>query len=354
MPTAAYRRTLYFIPAGPDKLNNQLFDSELAVLGTEFKAQAEEKELRLQTIDRWSPAAHRKEDVLVVWNHPDQGWLMRALYALKYLGRRTKKFAVTRAELYQALHTFTQKILVLSEPPVGLPYQYHKRKQLASLYTKIFSVVDFKESGFEHVLMPYSFKDKRQRFFNVSKEKFLVMINSNARPHGFWREERYSERLRAVRHFSAAPDFDLYGGRWDKPPFFPYWGYAADMRRNWRGEIPGGVADKLPILAKYKFSLCLENSVFPGYVDGRLVDCSIAGVVPIYLGAPDVTRYVPANCFIDLRNFKSYAELEKYLRAMPESEREAYRARGLNYFTTGRGAELFSQRTFAEKLLNNL
>ena len=79
----------------------------------------------------------------------------------------------------------------------------------------------------------------------------------------------------------------------------------------YRGPVP----EKLAVLAAYKFSLCFENSRFPGYVSEKIFDCFFTRTIPIYLGAPDIARYVPPQAFIDLTRFANYADARAYLDA---------------------------------------
>ena len=57
------------------------------------------------------------------------------------------------------------------------------------------------------------------------------------------------------------------------------------------------------MLRKYRFSFCLENSITNGYISEKIFDCLYAGVIPLYLGAPNINNYVNKYCFIDLRKF---------------------------------------------------
>lgn len=348
-------RRIFFVPPGPDKMRG-LFASPSSPLDASFVSFFSEKGVELKTVADWDPAAHRPDDLLVVLNHPYEGRLMGFFYALKYRGRANKKFAVSKKTLDALLAKFTKKILFQIEPPIVMPYPYRHLAKLRRMYAKVFTIVDFKDPGIGHFILPYLFKDKEKKFFGAPKDKFLTIINSNARPHGFWSRELYSERLRAIRHFSAAPDFDLYGNRWDKKPFL-HWPYAPYARRAWRGRIGGQeIEDKLPTLARYKFTVLFENSVFPGYVDIKFLDAFVTGTVPVYLGAPDVADYVPPECFIDMRDFKAegggydYAKLEKFLRGMTEAERERYR-RAMRDFLSSEKIKAFTPRRLAEVVL---
>ena len=147
------------------------------------------------------------------------------------------------------------------------------------------------------------------------------MINSNIRPHSL-RGELYGERLKAIKFFSQFPDFDLYGFYWNVPVRHPLcFHYGKYVRQGWRGQIP----DKLKTLSSYKFAICFENGSYPGWISEKIFDCFAAGVMPVYLGAPDIGNLMPASCFIDFRKFKSYDELHRHLLSISEREMEGYR-----------------------------
>ena len=66
----------------------------------------------------------------------------------------------------------------------------------------------------------------------------------------------------------------------------------------------GEISSKRAILEQYKFSICYENmSDMPGYITEKIFDCFFAGCVPIYLGASNMTDYIPGGTFIDKRKF---------------------------------------------------
>ena len=46
--------------------------------------------------------------------------------------------------------------------------------------------------------------------------------------------------------------------------------------------------------------------------------------IPIYYGAPDIELHVPANTFIDMRNFKTFEELDFFLENISKKEMDAY------------------------------
>ena len=131
--------------------------------------------------------------------------------------------------------------------------------------------------------MPYCFR------INIGtipfkERKLLTSISGNK--HSNHPKELYSERERvicAVEKYSPS-DFDFYGGGWQKEGH-PCYG--------------GKVGDKAEVYHQYKFALAFENMKdVNGYVSEKILDCLTAGIVPIYKGADDISKYIPQNCFI--------------------------------------------------------
>lgn len=196
---------------------------------------------------------------------------------------------------------------------------------------------------------------------NFASKKLATMICGNKRAvltlkrvlagilSGKFYRELYKERLDVVKYFSANSGFDLYGIKWDKPIA----GAEEEMRPFVNQCYRGAVDDKLATLAGYKFTFALENTVCPGYVTEKIFDAMFAGTVPVYLGAPDITDFVPKECFVDMRDFKNYGDLEKYLDGMAEEEYEKY-IQGINDFINSDKYRIFSQEYFIEQMLGLL
>jgi hypothetical protein len=132
----------------------------------------------------------------------------------------------------------------------------------------------------------------------------------------------YGMRLDLVRYFGPKASFVLRGSGWEHT--------VAGKCRFWRkpiryGNSPSPCEDKLSVLGECRFALALENAIYPGYVTEKILDAFRAGAVPVYLGAPDITDYVPAECFIDYRGFASPELLEDHLATMPENRWTQYR-----------------------------
>lgn len=79
-----------------------------------------------------------------------------------------------------------------------------------------------------------------------------------------------------------------------------------------------------------------------------------AGTVPVYPGAPNVTDYVPKDCFVDYRDYPSLDDLVVRMKQMTQSgEWETCRERGWEFLKSPM-FEPFSLDRFAETTLQAL
>lgn len=191
---------------------------------------------------------------------------------------------------------------------------------------------------------PQSFDCVHEQLWRRENRSFLVMINSNKLPQLYW-QELYTERLRAVAHFSRTDEIDLYGREWEQPAhrlgrtWIPYTlrKWERQLRGHWQRFRPdplleaarsvyrGRAESKSETLSRYTFALCFENMVLKGWITEKLFDCFFAGTVPIYWGAPDIEKHVPRDSFIDMRHFATYADLSSFLRSLTVREIKRYR-----------------------------
>jgi hypothetical protein len=84
-----------------------------------------------------------------------------------------------------------------------------------------------------------------------------------------------------------------------------------------------GQAAKSGVIARYKFTLAFENSRARDYVTEKFFEPLMAGSVPVYLGAPNVQDFAPADrCFIDASRFRGPQELAEYLAYLDQNDDE--------------------------------
>lgn len=72
---------------------------------------------------------------------------------------------------------------------------------------------------------------------------------------------------------------------------------------------------KFNILKNYKFSLCPENSLYPGYVTEKLFDAWVGGTLPVYHGYVQDSPMINRACFV---NYYDYLDIAKFVGRIVE------------------------------------
>jgi hypothetical protein len=109
-------------------------------------------------------------------------------------------------------------------------------------------------------------------------------------------------RNRVFFAFNAQKRVDAAGlcmnnmGGW-RVPDTPYWQIA-----------------KLDFLKRYKFTLAIENSLWPGYATEKLVDPMFANSIPIYIGDPMIRDSFNQDAFVDFNRFTTMKEMISFVR----------------------------------------
>ena len=144
----------------------------------------------------------------------------------------------------------------------------------------------------------------------------------------------YNERLIATKWFlyNAPDDFKLYGKNWGALKFEMPEEYL-DVFDNMYGGI---IKDKYKATSQSKFVLAYENAIHNDYVTEKIYDVLQSGSVPVYYGAPNITDYVPKECFIDRMDFADYKELYTFLKNMTDEAYESYRKCAYDFIQTQR------------------
>jgi len=177
--------------------------------------------------------------------------------------------------------------------------------------------------------------------------------------------ELYSERRRAIEWFEKhLPDqFDLYGHGWDEVATNDTYFHNHILKRmpsirkllgSRRVSYRGKVDRKRPTLSKYRFAICYENAMdIPGYITEKIFDCFFAECVPIYYGANNISAHVPKCCFIDKRDFATYADLQDYISTMPESVYVDYLESAKRFLESPRSYQ-FTNAFFAKSVIDTV
>ena len=239
---------------------------------------------------------------------------------------------------YEQLKWFPKEkmVLMMYEPPTVIRRLYDPK--LYQFFGKVLTWQDDLIDGKGVVKMHYP--------VHVSMKKSLVPFNKrhlicsiSRNKTSTYPDEIYSERVRAIEFFEGHSNFHLYGYGWESA------GYS-----NYRGSI----ADKYATLRNYRFSICYENTRdIQGYITEKIFDCFHVGCIPIYLGASNITDYIPKECFIDKRDFSTYDALLEYIENMPESQFNKYIAAINNYLRSPKSSR-FTEEEFISNFIANV
>ncbi len=251
------------------------------------------------------------------------------------------------------------KYLAVFESP--LVRQLPQKEELLRQFVRIFTYDDSLVDGHRILKINYSFDlPKKIAASPRANKRLLTLIAGNKKAN--FSNELYSKRLEAINWFdrNAPDDFDFYGVGWDLFDFGPYLPWRVLNRlhflrralaqgfRTYRGSI----ARKNPILSKYQFAICYENVAnVPGYITEKIFDCFLAGCIPIYWGANNISSHIPKNCYIDKLEFASYDALYKHIKNMDNSTYAQY-IKNIEGFICGNEGYAFSSERFSAAILD--
>ena len=240
---------------------------------------------------------------------------------------------------------------VIMEPPIVAPHLYAALPELTVVFDRVYvhnvdgdgysltGVMQEKLRKFywaipyDNILEPYW--NKRDR------SKRIVVINGSHNPHSRAREQ-YSTRLEAMVALSKFGVVDLYGRGWTR-----WWSRAALWLPYWRNRstlmsiYKGTCASKFEVLQQYEFCLCFENMAMNGYITEKIFDCIYAGTIPLYLGAPDILKYIPSTVYVDCTKFASWSEMWQYVSTMPRAQIQEMKEAGRSFLGSEKAKPFF-------------
>jgi hypothetical protein len=200
----------------------------------------------------------------------------------------------------------------------------------------------------------------------TKRKKLVCMIAQNKIIN--YHKTIFGKRLECIKWFSNndPKNFDLWGYNWNKR-FFPskYKIFRVINRVDfltrllsynfvsYRGEIKPSLHFKIKVLQNYKFSIIYENSIDRGWITEKIFHCFYSGTVPIYLGCPNIQKKIPKNCFIDLRDFKSFDELCIFLKKINNIKFEKYQ-KNIKSFLSGSKYKKFTSEYNFKRVINKI
>ena len=348
---------VYFVPPNHQLLGGRLFEREsnpyagdkilapYAALHERLSAAG----IAVDTIDRLATTTDERRKIVISYGTPGR---------LPSDSVRDLRELATRSDV-------TLSAFFTMECPIVEPGVYEALPEIQRLFRRVLSWSDsasllqftHQPVRFEHYCWPQSFDRVHEHLWSDRDRKFLLMMNANKLPR-LYVDELYTARRLAVEYFHRFAEIDLYGRHWGNAPRRvgksrtpatirrllemawearqrllpdPVYRAAAEASR-------GPALSKSETMAQYRFAICFENSILKGWMTEKLFDCFFVGTVPIYWGAPDVRDWVPAECFIDMRQFADFADLRAFLLALTPQQEQGYRDAARAYLESERFA----------------
>lgn len=239
------------------------------------------------------------------------------------------------------LSVLLKKIMILVvEPPVVYTkiWDSELHDKLALVFTWNDSL--FNTKNYAPLRFPSHNGLKLDNIVPFEQRKLCCLINGNkSSSHP---ESLYQKRLNDILFFEAIHpnEFDFYGVGWPKDKYKTYHGWIHDYA-------------KKEYLGKYKFCLCYENMRAPGLVTEKIFHCFEAGCVPIYLGAHNISKFVPENCFVDRTKFKDMAQLYQFISNVSKTEFDNYLSNIKKYLNSNQPYE-FTEQRFTEYIVDGI
>jgi len=123
--------------------------------------------------------------------------------------------------------------------------------------------------------------EKKKKVTKVPK-KFCCIIISN---------ESAFDRINFTKKLSKYKKVDIYG--------------KTSLTNSNNSKLPSSFAENYKFYSQYKFVICFENSFENEYITEKLPNAMMGNSIPIYRGAPNVSKYFNTQSFINYEDYKS-------------------------------------------------
>jgi hypothetical protein len=133
---------------------------------------------------------------------------------------------------------------------------------------------------------------KNSRFSIRPKTKFCCIVFNNQTPN----------RMDIIHKLSKYKKVDCYGNK--------------------TGNIGYGEDKKYEIISNYKFNICFENTLFPGYYTEKLLHAKVAGCLPLYWADSECIKDFNTSSFLNLNDYSHIDEFVDHIIKLDTCEQE--------------------------------
>ncbi len=252
-----------------------------------------------------------------------------------------------------AFRSIKLRAFVIMEPAIVAPELYAALPILTRYFDRVYvhntqgdgySLVDVDQSRLRRLYLPAPFPDVLSELWHKQERlQKLVLINGKHLPRGR-PNELYGARIDAAITLGSQGHLDLFGKGWDRwrdKRWLLRPGYWL-MRHRIAGIYKGACDSKYEVMSRYAFCLCFENMVMRGYISEKILDCFYSGTVPIYLGAQDISDFVPQGAFVDARRFGTWNALWAHVSSLSEDAVRGMREEGAAFLRSEKARPFFT------------
>ena len=236
----------------------------------------------------------------------------------------------------KAKHIF----LIIYEPDMLIPENWDKA--FHNVCDKVFTWDDRLVDNVTYFKSNFTADLQNASPTNLTREEFILrkpIVLMQTRKMNSHPNSLYGKRDNIIAFFEskASGMFDLWGRNWQG-------------HRTWKG----AASNKMEVLNKYRFCIAFENCNHArGYITEKMLDCLLAGVVPVYWGAPNVADHIPPECFIDMRKYKFYEDLLEFLNDITYEDYMKYMYAMQAYLASPQ-SEQFYNAHFVDMMLHHM
>ncbi len=140
-------------------------------------------------------------------------------------------------------------------------------------------------------LIPVSYLNGDNEFKEKVKEKFACTVFSSPR----------KSRFAAIQTINSYKNIDCIG-------------------KIHSLKLPDGERFKMNVISGYKFNLCFENSIYPGYFTEKILHAKIAGCIPLYASDKTYTNDFNCSCCLNLIDYNNLNDFLKDIKAIDKDD----------------------------------
>jgi alpha(1,3/1,4) fucosyltransferase len=236
------------------------------------------------------------------------------------------------------------RIFIPWEPEVVSPlHSKGSLKKLSKYFDYVLTWNDDLVDGLKFIKLNYPHilslnNTVRPDYYDYQRRKKLVQVSSNLKSRNNFELYSLRKSLNYLANEFFGLEFEFYGRGWQYHNL----------------SYKGVIEDKISTIRNYRFSLSIENTYKTnGYITEKIFDCFIAGVVPIYLGADNISKYVPSNTFIDYKLFDTPNQLFDYIDNLNYDEWSKYLLNARRFLESDL-ARPFSYNVFNEIIFKSI